>query len=182
MQSYDQQISGLKSKLSSFKSIEVPRANASALNKTTAASKTRVVRGVAKAIQVPQKFVRKRMYVSRATARRQSSRLRAYYRGISVIDLKARDSGKGGWRTRKGRGVRAGKRRYSDAFIAYGNNANKHVFRRKGDGRSPLEVVRIEIQKHVDVIAPKVAMREMKENFAKRLKHDLEWRLRKYQV
>jgi hypothetical protein len=109
-------------------------------------------------------------------------RLRNYYRGISVIDLNARDSGKSGWRSRKGRGVKAGKRTYSSAFIARGRNGKQHVFERKGSARLPVDVVRVDIRKQVEDIAPKAAERELKSNYAKRLKSDLAWRLSKYEA
>ncbi|SEQ49142.1 Prophage minor tail protein Z (GPZ) [Amphritea atlantica] len=183
LMSYDQQIDQLKRKLSAYKTIEVPRAASSALNKTIKASETRTVRGVAKAINVPQKYVRKRIYIKRSTARTLQSRLRSYYRGISVIDLNAKDTGKGGWSQRKGKGVKtSGKRQYSNAFIARGTNNQLHVFQRTGTARLPVDVVRIEIQQHVDVIAPKAAEREMRQGFERRLIHDLKWRLSKYEV
>jgi hypothetical protein len=180
--SIEQQIAVLTKKLQSIKAIEVPRATASALNKTAAAAKTRTVRGVAKSIVVPQKHVRKRVYISRANSKKMRVRLRNYYRGISVIDLNARDSGKSGWRSRKGRGVKAGKRTYSSAFIARGRNGKQHVFERKGSARLPVDVVRVDIRKQVEDIAPKAAARELKSNYAKRLKSDLAWRLSKYEA
>jgi len=180
---YEQQINQLKSKLISYKAIEVPRAVASALNKTGQRVVTRTVKGVAKSLVVPQKEVRKRVYLSRANAKNMRVRVRNYYRGISAINLKARDTGKGGWLGRKGRGVRAqGKRHYPNAFIAYGRKGNRHVFERQGVDRFPLKVQRIQIKGAVDDIAPKVAERVLKQDFERLLVHDLKYRLRKFQV
>ncbi len=180
--SIDQQIAALTKKLQSIKAIEVPRATASALNKTANAAKTRTVRGVAKSIAVPQKHVRKRVYVKRATAKSRKARIRNYYFGISVMHLNPRDTGKGGWRSRRGRGVRARNRVWGDAFIAKGRNGNTRVFQRKGLARSPIVDVRIELEDPVNDIAPKSAERELKSNYAKRLKSDLAWRLSKYEA
>lgn len=192
----DQQIADLTQKLDSIKSVEVPRAAASALNKTAQAARTRTVRGIAKSIKVPQKHVRKRVYLGKARSQKLKSRIRTYYRGIALIDLKPTDRGRGGWKTRRGQGVKAGSHVYSDAFVAMGRHSKKHVFRRTGktsmvDRKGSksgsykyhhVEVVRIGLRRHVDVIAPKAAKRELQQNFPKRLRHDLAWRLSKYEV
>lgn len=196
MQSYDQQIAQLKSKLHSYKAIEVPRAAVKALNNTMGLVKTRVISGVAKSVNVPQKEVRKRVYISRANPKKMRVRMRSYYRGVSAIRLNAKDSGLGGWKTRKGEvhryksgkarrasGVKAsGGRRYAHAFIAVGASGNRHVFERQGSARMPLKVKRIQIKVAVDSISNKVADQVRKSEFERLLIHELKFRISKYEV
>lgn len=109
----------------------MPRATASALNKTAALARTRTIRGVSKQAGIQQKLIRKRVYVRKAKPKDQRASVRAYIRGVSLIRMKPRDTGKGGWSKRRGDGVKArGGHHYPDSFIAKAPNGKLQVFER----------------------------------------------------
>lgn len=185
----EQQVAELTNKLNRIKSMEVPRAVSSALNKTAGVSKTRTVRGVAKSIGLPQKHVRKRVYIARSKPGTLRVRLRSYYRAVNAIFLPGiRDTGKykKGHRGRVGSGVKArGGWHWEEAFIAKGKGGKKSVFyrtQRNAGAKDTLKAIRIDIEKEVNAIAPKAAERELRQNFPMRLKRDLAYRLQKYEV
>jgi len=200
---FDQEVARLDAALAGIARQDVPRGVASALNKTGGVVKTRTIRGVAKKERIQQKLIRRQVYVKRATAKRQVATVRAYTRGINMIHLKPRDSGRGGWSKRRGKGVRArGGHHFPEAFIAKGKNGKPQVFertgkitrrqktaagfRRHGAGAAGggakyhhVDVIRLPIRRAIESIAPVAAAREMKSNFEKRLAHEIDWRLKK---
>jgi len=169
---------------------QMPRATASALNKTAALARTRTIRGVSKQAGIQQKLIRKRVYVRKAKPKEQRASVRAYIRGVSLIRMKPRDSGRGGWRTRRGDGVKArGGHHYSDAFIAKSPKGHLQVFernlkvsRRNGRKYHHVDVVRVPISREVEAIAPRVVGRLMRNRFPGLLQHEMDWRLKKLGV
>lgn len=179
----DRQIKSYIRKLRKIDQIEVPRANASALNKVGGLSRTRTVKGVSKQTRVPAKEVRKRTYFSRANAKKQRALLKVYSKPVPASRLltKGQIANKLGTGTNK-KGVRAKGYMWRGAFIQKGNNGNVHVFQRKGSARLPIERVDIDINKPVQRITPVVVRRVMKSDYRRLLLHDLDFRLKKYQV
>lgn len=179
----DRQIKSYIRKLGKISRIEVPRANASALNKAGGLVKTRTVRGVSKATKVPLKEVRKRTYFSRANAKKQRALLKVYAKPVPASRLltKGQIANKLGTGTNN-QGVRAKGYMWQGAFIQKGANGNVHVFKRKGAARLPLERIDIDIDKAVQRITPVVARRVMKSDYRRLLQHELNFRLQKYQV
>lgn len=192
MSRQDKQAAELDAKLAALGHKQMKRSSNSAMNKTAALARTRTIRGVAKQVGVQQKQVRKRVYVGKATAKRPVARVLAYAAGISLIHLKPRDTGKGGWRKRTGKGVYArgaSGHHFPDAFIATAPNGMKHVFertlkvsRRKGRKYHHVDVVRVEIDDEVKVILPRVTRRVINARFHQLLQHEIDWRMKKQGV
>lgn len=183
MSQLDRQIKSYISKLGKINSIEVPRANASALNKVGGLSKTRIVRGVSKQAKVPQKEVRKRTYLSRANAKRQRAFLKVYARPVTAAKLltKGQIAKKLGTGTNK-QGVTAKGHVWLGGFIQKGPKGNVHVFQRKGSSRLPLERSEVAIDRAAKRITPIVVSRVMRSDYRRLLQHDLDFRLKKYEV
>lgn len=191
MSSIDAQIRELEGKLNAIKSIDVPRASSSALNKVSAKIKTRVVRGTAKETKVSAKHVRKRVYIRKSKVKTQRAKVKVYIRDISAISLL--NNPKLGPTKRKVAG-----KKLTNAFIADGSRGkgrykrgsgfqktslkNKQVLRRATDSRYPLEAVGVNIRKAATRITKKVTQRVMKEEFQILYARDLNFRLKKYAI
>jgi hypothetical protein len=160
--------------------IELPRANARALNDSGARIKTRSVRGISAETNLKQKTIRDRYYIRRATAKKQRARLSVYTRDVSAISQftpakKARlVPGQGTNR----RGVRVAKRQINHAFIARGKG-NLQVFRREGDARLPIEAIKFPIQRQATRITMRVAKRVMSSVYPTILERELKFRINK---
>ena len=87
MKSVDAQIRLLEGKLSAIKSIEVPSASSSTLNKVSSRIKSRVVKGVSKETKIKAKIIRNRVYISRSTVKKQRAKLNVYIRDVAAISL-----------------------------------------------------------------------------------------------
>ena len=167
----EKDIEQLTKKLISVSSVQVPRATSAAINKTTAKAKTRIIRGVAKKKNLPQKIIRKKLFVKRSTAKKQRSRLTSYRNAVSVMSLKAKQNKKG---------VRAqGGRLYAGAFIAKGAGGNLRVFKRESGSRYPIKHQVVTIKNTVDSIMPTVIKRVVKQDYERLLKHELDYRIGK---
>ena len=181
------EVAALDGQLDAVSGKQLLRAESAALNKSAALSRTRVVRLVAKEVGVPQKLIRGRLYINKSTPKRRRARLLAYVKGVSLIHLNPRDTGKGGWRRRKGKGVRArGGHHYPDAFVARGLNGRQQVFERNlkvsyRDGKKyhHVDVVRLPIEKEVERHAARVTREIMSSRLGDLLSHEMAWRLQK---
>lgn len=169
----ERDIEQLTKTLLNISSVQVPRATSAAINKTTAKAKTRIIRGVSKSKALPQKIIRKKLFVKRSTAKKQRSRLSSYRNAVSVMSLKAKQNKKG---------VRAqGGRFYQGAFIAKGVGGNLRVFKRESGSRYPIKHMVVNIKDTVDNVMPTVIRRVVKQDYERLLKHELDFRLGKYQ-
>ena len=179
----DRQINSYIKKLEKIKSIEVPRANASALNKVSKTIRARSVRGVSAETRVPQKLVRRRMYLNKSTAKNQTAQIKSFIKPVSASALLTKNQlqTKLGTGTNR-QGVTAKGYRWKSAFIQPGKNGQVHVFQRKRRSRLPLKVIKVPINKSAQRIVPKVARRVMNSNYRRVLKQDLKFRLSKYEV
>lgn len=114
-----------------------------ALNRTVARSKTRAVRRIAKASQLPAKAVRRRTRVLKANRRRMDAGASLIERPVApATALKVRQ-------TRKG--VSAGKHRFPGSFLGTDTGGRLQVFHRTGATRYPLESDKVEIVNAPDV-------------------------------
>lgn len=171
-ESLDKQAARLAKKLRAIGRQEVPRAGSAALNKSAKRIKTRVVRGVSKETKVVQKHIRKKVFIKRSTPRTQKAEFRVYRRDIAAIGLNPRTSRKG---------VRVAGKLHSGAFInTLRKTGQRHVLKRKGVKRYPVEIIKIPISESVDKISRKVAVRVMRQDYPKLLQHELVYRLDKY--
>lgn len=168
----EKDIEHLAKKLYFLADKEIPAAHASAINKVTAKAKTRIVKGVAKSNNLPQKEVRKKVFISRASAKKIKSSITHYRNNISLMSLKAKQTKKG---------VRAsGKRNIAGAFIAVGKGGKQHVFKRSTSARLPISRLSVTIKKSVDKIVPLVVERVVKSDLELILVSELNYRIGKH--
>lgn len=179
----DRRIASYAKKLNKIKSIEVPRANASALNKVAKTIRARSVKGLNKETRIPQKLLRKRVFLGKATAKKQTAEIKNYVKPVpaSALLTKNQIATKLGTGTNR-RGVKAKGYEWRGAFIQPGKNENIQVFKRRSNKRLPVEAIKVPIDSQAQIIVPKVARRAMKSNYRRILENDLRFRLRKYEV
>lgn len=180
--SLEKQIKKLEGKLKKISKIEIPRAGSSAINKTLAKAKTRVIRGVSKSLKLPQKPIRKRVFVGRSSVKTQKGRLAHYRSAVPVVSLLTPGQiAKAPPRGTNRKGVKAAGRQFDGAFVNRVKNGFQ-VMQRKGQARYPITVLKIPIQKVVDDVTPKVVARVAKSEMPRIYKQDLKFRLQKYAV
>lgn len=116
----------------------LPKVTARALNSAVGPARTQIKRDVAAALAVPQKHIKPRLWPAKASRKALRAGLVAGTVGVSIIHAGARErKGTVSYRSRSGRVA------LPDAFIAE-PGGNRHVFRRKGAERYPIELVRTE--------------------------------------
>jgi hypothetical protein len=190
----DKDIRRLIKKLRKISRVEVQRANAKALNNVAKLSRTRIVRGVAKQTRIKSKDIRRKTFFSKATAKRQKAVLTGYSRPVSAISVLTKKQralrGKG---TNK-QGVKARGYEWPGAFVAKGLSGNVHVFDRTGEKHRPrkgnypgqrrdkITSVKIDVQKPFERGMKVVPRRVMKKDFKRLLEHELNIRIKKFQV
>lgn len=183
-------VTDLQRKLNRLGSTELRRAASSALNKTGALARTRIIRGVAKQAKVPVSTVRKRVYLVRARSGDLKIVQMGYARPVSLMSLirnKQPDEGR-----RRRRKLRVNKQTYPNAFVRRGSNGNVQVFERngklgrQGKGRwakyknlEKLSRVEIPIQSEVNEVLPKVNRRTFNNEFMRLFQHEYSFRLRR---
>jgi hypothetical protein len=175
-------------KLKRIGGTEMRRAASSALNKTGALARTRIIKGVASTEKVPVGQVRKRVYLARSTAKTLKIVQIGYARPISLVTLIRSPSPDQGQRRK--RTLKVNKKSYPNAFVRTGSNGKTHVFERngkrgrKGKGRwakyknlEKIDKVGIEIQKTVENVLPKVQIRVYNSEFHRLFAHEYNFRL-----
>ena len=147
-------------------------------------------------VKVQQKYVRKRVYIRRSTAKTLQAKVTAYRRDIPVISLGAAQTltkGKGVaalTRGDKGRfsqrsfsgntSIKVGNKRYSDAFINKTRYGSWQVMRRKTKKRYPVEVLKIPISKSVDRHARRIVNEQMRKEYPRIAEHEISFRIKRY--
>lgn len=199
--SLDRDIKKLARKLSDISKSAIPKADAAALKKTAARIKTRVVKDVARETQIQQKHIRKRVYSRvKITKDFRQGTITAYRRDIPAISLGVATSlvksVKGqrlisqSGRDRKGRftkrefagntSIKVGKNTYQNAFINQ-TRGSWQIMRRLTSKAYPIEIIKVKIAPAVDRCLPGYSREMMKGKYPDLLKHELEWRLKKYE-
>jgi len=173
------QVAKLSKKLVAIAAKDVAASTSSALTKIARKVKTRIVRGVAKSENLPNKVINKKIFVKGSTITKQKSKLTIYRDDISVVSLLSRTTiaNKMGTGTNR-RGVTVRGRQFQGAFIQRALGATQ-VFRREGRLRNPIEKVTIPIDDAVDRIAPVVTRRIYQKDFLPEVKRELTFRLNK---
>lgn len=183
MKDVTRQVADLTTALARVSRQDVPAAAASTMNKVLPRVRSRVVKGVSTLTRVKQKLIRERVYYRRSSPKRINTSLRVYTRGINAINLNPRDTGKGGWKNRRGKGVRArGGFHFPNAFVAKDRNRRPQVFQRTGRKTGHyhhVDVVRVPILDEVEEIAPKVARRVVNGQYQQLFSHELNRRLKR---
>lgn len=142
-------IKGLEQAIDNLNGISktaVPRASAQAVNRVAGRAVSRSVRVVAKDTRVPQKLVRQRARVRKATSRKPRALIRvnrgnlpAIKLGVASVKLSRRKRDKYGVRSV----LAVGRFRFPGAFIQQLKNGRWHILRRTTKSRHPIEVVSI---------------------------------------
>lgn len=176
-------------KLKRIGGTEMRRAASSALNKTGALARTRIIRGAAKATTVPIGLMRKRVFLARASAKNMTIVQTGYSRPISLIDMVRTVKADVGQRRRRRLRVRG--KVYPHAFIrempssgkilAVERNGKKG---RQGKGRwakyknlEKIDAVTIPIHRKVNEILPNVNQRVYQQHFRRLFAHEYNFRL-----
>lgn len=165
-------------------------AGASALNKTVSKARTQLVRVVSASKQVPQKQVKRRVFIARATARQLKVVQVGYAKPISLVTLIRKpvaDTGR-----RRKRKLRVNKQTYDEAFIRQGKNSKVHVFARNGQrGRQGkgrwagnknlerLDKVSIPIQAEIEKHLPAIQLQVYRQDFRRVFAHEYNFRKNK---
>lgn len=124
----------------------VPRASAQAVNRVAGRAVSRSVRVVAKDTRVPQKLVRQRARVRKATSRKPRALIRVNRGNLPAIKLgvaSARLSRRKRDKYGAGSVLAVGRFRFPGAFIQQLKNGRWHILRRTTKSRYPIEVVSI---------------------------------------
>lgn len=176
------QIKVLEKKLKKISTVEIPRASSAALNKGMQRAKSRAVKGVAKQSSLPQKPIRKKVFIKKSTAKTLKTKLSFYKTDINAVSLLGpAQINKAIPRGTNSRGVRVAGRQFNHAFVNRVRNGPQ-VLRRTSEYRYPLEVIKISIKKQVDDVVPKTVKRIAKSELPKLHRHELTQRLKKYGI
>lgn len=142
-------IKGLEQAIDNLNGISktaVPRASAQAVNRVAGRAVSRSVRVVAKDTRVPQKLVRQRARIRKATSRKPRALIRvnrgnlpAIKLGVASVKLSRRKRDKYGARSV----LAVGRFRFPGAFIQQLKSGRWHILRRTTKSRYPIEVVSI---------------------------------------
>lgn len=179
----------LRRKLKKMPSV-VRSAGASALNKTVSRARVRVIKAVSDAKKVPQKQVKRRVFIARATAKNLKVVQVGYAKPISLVTLirnPVADTGR-----RRKRKLRVNKQTYDTAFLRTGKNGKIHAFERngkrgrQGKGRwasnknlERLDKVSIPIQDEVEKQLPTIQLRVFRDDFRGLFAHEYNFRKNK---
>lgn len=178
--SLERQVFKLTQRLKKIAEQDVAQAASSALNKSAKRVETRIVSGVAKAENIPNKHIRKRVYIRKSSLRTQKAIVKLYRGDVPVISLLskgviANKMGTGTSRT----GVTARGRKFPGAFIQTPGSGSPQVFRRQSAARYPLEAIKIPISKTINAIALPIAQRVMANDYQEIYRQELNYRLQK---
>ena len=170
-------------------------ASSRALNRGIKKSRTSAIRRAAKDVGIPQKAIRKRAFLRKATRRRLNALLTIIAKPINPAVLRStRQTGKPGRppHGRKGGGVKASKGRFwKSAFIPTRGEVGSHlvalgairptknvVLRRTTKKRYPLEVIKIPIRDEVERAVQTSALKEGRQVFERELPRQMELLMR----
>ncbi|QOV65835.1 phage tail protein [Kosakonia pseudosacchari] len=142
-------IKGLEQAMRNLESISktaVPRASAQAVNRIASRAVSRSTKAVAGEKKLPQKLIRQRARVKKATVRKPVVTIRVNRGNLPAIKL-GPASVRLSRRKKDNRGansvLRIGKYSFPGAFIQQLSNGRWHVLRRTTKSRYPIEVVSI---------------------------------------
>lgn len=116
-----------------------PKAKTQAVNKIARRAISASTSRVAKEVKSPQKLIRSRASLKRATVKNPKATLRIYRRDLPAIRL-------GTVQTRLRRGgavLRVGRHSFPGGFVQQLKSGRWHILRRLGRERYPIEVVKI---------------------------------------
>ena len=154
-------------------SAQVDRAMVSTLGKMARWLRTRSLRGLSEKLAVSQKVLRRRLKTFRLGRGPDGQSITIWYGldPIGLIYLGARETAAG---------VTAGKHKRDGAFIASGRGNNRHVFKRTGKSRLPIEKQNLDVQDKAQTYLEDelLGTAGFEAQFLKTFEHELKWRMR----
>lgn len=183
------QIKGLERQLRAHSEKEIPRAGASALNKTTGKVRTHLMRTISKDVKVPTKILNKQVFTSRATTKSLRAYVKSYLRPIAAARLLPFNTlVKNRTRGTNRKGVRVAGQQFDGAFINVGLSSGRgtgkyskfYILRRIAKERYPLEQITIKIDETLMNNQLPIAQRFMRDDFQRELIRQLTFRISKY--
>lgn len=129
-----------------------PVATSQAINRIAVRAISRSVKQVSQEAKIPQKIIRKRVRLKRASSKQGTAKARiTVNRGnlpaIALGTARVQLSRRKGIERRHGSVLKVGKFKFDNAFIQQLNNGRWHVLQRVGKSRYPIEVVKIPLAK-----------------------------------
>lgn len=135
-------VKGMESAIRNMESLgknAVPKAKAQAVNKIARKAISASTSRVAREVKAPQKLIRSRATLKRATVKNTEATLRVFRRDLPAIRLGVAQTRL----TRGGAVLRVGRHSFPGGFIRLLKNDRWHILRRLGKERYPIEVVKI---------------------------------------
>ena len=177
------QIDGLSRKLAAIKEVEVPRAIASAINKTAKKTHTQIAKAVKQETGIAASVLKNRFYMRPANAKKLYSRITVYRRDIPAIALGVAQTRLRTSRSRitGGGSIKVGNKTFKNAFVnRVRTNGTWHVLQRTQGTRYPIDVVKVKVAEAVDKHAKKITYEIYERDFQRTLINDLKFRISKY--
>lgn len=145
----------------------------STLPKMAAWLRGKSVKGLAGAVDVPQKIIRRRLRTFRLTKNAGGSSITVWYGldAVGMIYLNAKQ-GRAGVKAYGGRFLKS-------AFIANGANGNRQVFKRRGKGRLPIDKQTASIAEKAETFIEDrmIGTAEFEARFFQIFERELTWRM-----
>ena len=155
------------------------QAQSTAINKTATTIRSRGVKGIAKSARiVPQKLIRKRSRIFKASKWKLEAHIRIYTDPVPARAMKAKPVRKGGVKS-------SGKHFWPKGFAGttrQGRNVGRlNFWQREGRESYPIKALRVPIGNKQGLLG-RVGDRVMRSKFQKTLDHELQFRLKKYVI
>ncbi|MGE4169142.1 MAG: phage tail protein [Candidatus Margulisiibacteriota bacterium] len=118
---------------------QVEKAMTSTVNRMARWLKTQSARGLSTHLQIPQSILRRRLKNFRLRKSPGTTEMNVWYglNPVSFIRLKPKQTVSG---------VQAGRHSVEGGFIASGKSGNRHVFKRRGSKRLPIDAQYLDIE------------------------------------
>lgn len=169
----------------------VPTATAQAINRVAARAISRSVKRVSAETNVPQRMIRKRARLRRASVSQEviQAKISVNRGNLPAIALGAprmQLSKRKGLRRGGGSVLKIGRFTFKDAFIQQLNNGRWHVMQRVGESRYPIKVVKIPLSQPLTEAyteeVEKVCQSDMGKEMASALKNQIRQQLSKLET
>jgi hypothetical protein len=147
----------------------VQKSTVRALSRTVQHVQSQSVKNIANAVSVPQKVIRQRSKISKASPWQLSATLSMNLFPIPIIKLKPKQTK---------RGVTVARHAYPSAFIAPMPSGHMGVFQRLGKKRLPIQEIKLTINPPADHLISQ-QLNQSSRYFKKTLEVDLKWRFRR---
>jgi Prophage minor tail protein Z (GPZ) len=146
------------------------KAAVDAINLAVRGERKKVYRRAGQALGIPQKFIRRRTYDSKARLSRPAYVFRVITHGINLATL-------GAVKSKRVRGLQKGaKIKARGAFLGTRPSGKPAAYRRKGPERKPLEWVALPIHDVVDQAVGKLSKRALNTAMRRHYKRQLAYR------